>query len=38
MRAAYLALLTLACAAMVSAQAPPDLNAPLPLDKAIRTG
>ena len=39
-RAAYLALLVLAGAALVSAQQQPsaDLNAPLPLDKAIRTG
>jgi zinc protease len=37
-RAAYIALLVLACAALASAQAPADLNAPLPLDKAIRRG
>ena len=39
MRAAYLALLVVAGTALVSAQqAPADLNARLPLDKAIRTG
>ena len=38
MRAAYLALLVLACTAIISGQAPTDLAAPLPLDKAIRTG
>jgi zinc protease len=42
-RAAYLALLVLACAAAASSgasaqQAPADLKTPLPLDKAIRTG
>ena len=39
MRAAYLALLVVAGTALVSAQqTPADLNARLPLDKAIRTG
>ena len=41
-RGAYLALLALMCmtavSSQVSAQAPANLNAPLPLDKAIRTG
>jgi zinc protease len=46
MRAAYLAIVVVVCSAWLSAplgaargmQAPADLNAPLPLDKAIRTG
>src|SRR5262245_33034645 len=37
-RGAYLAFLVLACTVWVSAQTPADLNTPLPLDKAIRTG